>query len=546
MPITDNDIRFRASERMTDFDDGGGRMSDVIILDGVDNNVFPDVTDIERLTGKVSLRKVYAGAFNADTDTFLSSHTVLDIPPVDDDTHSVVFSYGGLSTERDEADAALAAGAPDALQIAFDSGAVFSCSAEWTGGGTSVTLTRIFLSDGFWSAFSIGQTISLTVAGVRHLVVVTADAATEAVSVGLKTRAISVTATPGAGAQTGTAVLLTTATLRCHGVAEAPGITSSGATSITVDTTWAQIIPADPALAYPVVEVPAWNITALPHANTHGRAQAIAAGDALLVHHTEAMAPDTVANSDVVDTGRTGLARLRVIGSTGVEHARFTDGQDPPVGVGCTADLTAGTVTFTDVSGMAQPVTVEHRIEEMALATTVTLTTVNLNRALSREYPAGTRVSSLLMVGDLQGRATAGFAQQAWTGVWSDAIIGGTPVGDFNDAAHPIACTNAGAVTERWAAIFTNTTSYRVIGETLGEIGTGSTGGDFEPLNPVTGEPYFSLAAVGWGAGWAAGNVYRFNTIGAVAPVWALRCVAPSTPSGDDSVTLELRGYVNT
>jgi hypothetical protein len=544
MPITDNDIRFRASERMTDFPDGGGRMSDVVILDGVDNNVFPDITDIERLTGKVSLRKVYAGAFNADTDTFLSAHVIVDIPPTDADTSAVTFAYGGLSTERDDADAALAAGAP-AVKPTYFEGATpwYAQAASWTGGGNTFTVTQ-GISVTF-PAVAVGDVVSIDLnqAGLKTL---------HTISVALPTanatsRTFTVTeALPGSGSVNGAVRFLAPATTRCYGVAEVSGTTSSGATSVTVGSAWVPIVPVDSGLPYPTSEVSAWNITALPHANTHGRAQVIALNDSLLIHHTASMAPATVSNSQVVNVGRTGLARLRVIGSTGVEHARFTSGQTPPTGVGCTADLTAGTVTFTDVSGMAQPVTVEHRIEEMALATTVTLTTVGLNRALSRAYPAGTRVSSLMMVGDLQGRATAGFAQQAWTGVWSDAVIGGTPVGDYNDASHPIACTNAGAVSERWAVIFTNTTAFRVIGEALGEIGTGNTGADYEPLNPVTGEPYFSLAAVGWGAGWAAGNVYRFNTIGAVAPVWALRCVTPSTPSGDDSVTLELRGYVNT
>jgi hypothetical protein len=150
------------------------------------------------------------------------------------------------------------------------------------------------------------------------------------------------------------------------------------------------------------------------------------------------------------------------------------------------------------------------------------------------------------VLGDLQGRPNGGFAQQAWTGVWSNSVIGGAPVGDYNKAVHPIECTNAGAVTERWAVIFTNTTAFRVIGESLGEIGTGNTGSDFAPVNPTTSAPYFTLSAAGWGSGWAAGNVYRFNTTGANAPVWALRCVLPSTPSGDDSVTLQMRGYVNT
>ena len=49
-----------------------------------------------------------------------------------------------------------------------------------------------------------------------------------------------------------------------------------------------------------------------------------------------------------------------------------------------------------------------------------------------------------------------------------------------------------------------------------------------------------------WGSGWAAGNVLRFNTTGANAPVWAARAVLPSAPSSTpDSLTIAVRGDVN-
>lgn len=34
MAITKNDIKLLESQRMTDFDDGGGRMTGVVIIDG--------------------------------------------------------------------------------------------------------------------------------------------------------------------------------------------------------------------------------------------------------------------------------------------------------------------------------------------------------------------------------------------------------------------------------------------------------------------------------------------------------------------------------
>ena len=58
--------------------------------------------------------------------------------------------------------------------------------------------------------------------------------------------------------------------------------------------------------------------------------------------------------------------------------------------------------------------------------------------------------------------------------------------------------------------------------------------------------PYFSIPPLGWGAGWAAGNVFRFNTDGANAPVWVVRCIAPSNAFvGQDAMTLAVRGDID-
>ena len=97
--------------------------------------------------------------------------------------------------------------------------------------------------------------------------------------------------------------------------------------------------------------------------------------------------------------------------------------------------------------------------------------------------------------------------------------------------------TNAGAITERWAVQFTNTTAFQVIGEHVGVIATGTTANDLAPINPATAKPYFTLRALGWGSGWAAGNVLRFNTVGALFPVWIVRTIqqGPESAINDTS-----------
>ncbi|MBX3635970.1 MAG: hypothetical protein KF683_11410 [Rubrivivax sp.] len=541
MPITQDDIRFRASQRMTDFDDGGGRMSDVVIVDGQDNNVFDDVTDLEYLTGKLSLRKIFGAALNADQAAYLSAHVLLDDEPDYAPVSAFVFAHGGVTGERAAALAALR-NTSSALAAA-----VYGATGG-TASSSSAVITGFTISDTGLLDSGIGQWFLL-----QH-----ADAGNDRVALRrLISRDINDLTFNAAPPWSGTTAVSrvnqfpnATADSRVYGLAVLPSGAAEDDTSVAATSLLVRVAPLpDGGIAGPgAVTLPGFGLLA-PYDISAGFVPVFLPGDLLLVHHTDPEAPQTVSNAQTVDVGRTNLARLRVIGNNGTEHARYVAGQPDPAVPGISCDLAAGTVTFSDVSGLSQPVTIEHRIEEMAVASSVNLGTgvVGLNRGLGRTYPAGTKISSILMLGDLQGRPTnVAFAQQAWTGVWSDSRIGGEPLADFNIAGHPVQCTNAGAVTERWALIFTNTTSFRIVGEQLGEVGTGTTGAACEPLNPATGEPYFSVAAAGWGGGWAAGNVLRFNTAGANAPVWIGRCVAPAAPGGDDSVTPQLRGFVNT
>lgn len=106
--------------------------------------------------------------------------------------------------------------------------------------------------------------------------------------------------------------------------------------------------------------------------------------------------------------------------------------------------------------------------------------------------------------------------------------------------------TNRGALEEKWALIFTSNTAFRVVGKSVGQIATGDINTNLAPVNPATGVPYFTLQALGWGSGWAAGNVLRFNTAAANYPVWLARTVlqGPATAL-NDSFQLQVRGDID-
>ncbi len=110
----------------------------------------------------------------------------------------------------------------------------------------------------------------------------------------------------------------------------------------------------------------------------------------------------------------------------------------------------------------------------------------------------------------------------------------------------PIEITNAGGSTERWVLEFTSTTQFRVIGEHVGVIATGDINAVCSPLNPATGKPYFTIKPLGWGSGWAVGNILRINTVGAIYPFWVVRTIQPGPETGiEHSFSILARGDVN-
>lgn len=267
-----------------------------------------------------------------------------------------------------------------------------------------------------------------------------------------------------------------------------------------------------------------------------GRVPIFRAGNIIVVHHTASTTPQTVSNGQTVNLGRTRLSRVKVIGNDGTTIA-----------AGYTTDMDAGTVTFTTVAGYSQPIHIEHRIEDMALTSDAQINgQLTLTRQLTHDFPIGSFVSSALIIGDMKARVANLFDQATWSSTWSDVVNGSAAPATFNDVVAPIVVTNKGAITERWSIVFTNTTAYNIIGEHVGVIGTGSTAVDNSPLNPAIGVPYFTLPAAGWGSGWVAGNALRFNTVGALAPIWIARTIqqGPAT-ADDDSFELAVRGDID-
>jgi hypothetical protein len=634
MTIAATDVKLMASVVMSDSASGGGLMANVTLQDGVENNVFPDVSTTDRAFGRLALRKVYPSVLSANTDAFMGSHMILDTMPAD--TNVTAFALAGVNAAEVHSQVIARLS-----QIHWQA---LGATLSWTGESQ--------LTGSANAPVSVGSVIFTKNSGG------TAYDAEPVLITGATSAGTNIWNVTYDGARrtgvTGSIACLgvpSTATPRLSSTRPVSGALSAGATYCDVDTLLAQIVPkawgVDAGTAAQIGIDPA---TVLPA----GVAAAFRSGDGLVLHHAADVAAATYINGNTVNCGRTNLSAVRVIGSDGAS-----------IYSGWTVNLATGIVTISSVAGWAQPVIVRHSIEEtigcartgypeirggataganvstrsgltlvdggtlycgatnvggirvysrdgqditdltflngispvatvkwftidlvagtvkfhqpmadvndttpgafMASygpvtlvasgsysATTTatiaqsTLNRISFNRPLTRAFPSGTLISSMLLLGDMQAAVTTVFSQGTWANAWADARVGDPISAQYQQVAHPIEVTNAGAITERWALIFTSATAYRVVGETVGQITTGDINSDLAPINPATGEPYFTLRATGWGSGWSAGNVLRPNTIGANAPAWVARAVLPSAPSSTpDSVTLAIRGDVN-
>lgn len=274
-----------------------------------------------------------------------------------------------------------------------------------------------------------------------------------------------------------------------------------------------------------------------------GRVAVFRQGDVVVMSHTQTTSVGTPTDGQVFNLGRANIAEITIVDSNGdaLDPAQYTE------------DRATGTVTMAnpvvlqkaDTTPLVPPLIISDRIEHMSLLADAQINgDLTLLKPIPQLYPADeTVVSSAVLHGDTRARLKNFFAQKTWSNNWQDSLVGDSPTANYNDVNYPPTVTNRGAITERWALIFTSSTTFNIAGEELGVIGSGSTLTQTAPINPETGVPYFILPADGWGVGWAINNVIRFNTAAALNPTWLIRVVVPGDGSTElDGIEIQARG----
>ncbi|WP_417500733.1 hypothetical protein [Marinobacter sp.] len=103
MPIQEQNIKFLASQVMDDVPEGGGAATGTEIEDGVMNNVFEDISDLDRAMGRFNLRKLFLAVRTLSTDLFGGAKTVVTALPEDAAIGYTLFSTNDAFDTREQA-----------------------------------------------------------------------------------------------------------------------------------------------------------------------------------------------------------------------------------------------------------------------------------------------------------------------------------------------------------------------------------------------------------------------------------------------------------
>jgi hypothetical protein len=109
MAIAAGDIKLVASKVMLDVPEGGGGPVAHVIQDGVSNEVFEDISELDRVNGRVNLRQLHVTVQTDDLEIYLGSNVIVEEPPDDPNVDITIFSTGDAFDTRANAVARLEA-----------------------------------------------------------------------------------------------------------------------------------------------------------------------------------------------------------------------------------------------------------------------------------------------------------------------------------------------------------------------------------------------------------------------------------------------------
>lgn len=100
MAILDGDIVLLKSAVIDDVPEGGGMATGNVVVDGVSNNLFPDISELDRTYGRIGLRKVFPAVLTDNVDGYYGSHVIIAKAPEDPRVSATLFTTRSWSDQR--------------------------------------------------------------------------------------------------------------------------------------------------------------------------------------------------------------------------------------------------------------------------------------------------------------------------------------------------------------------------------------------------------------------------------------------------------------
>lgn len=103
MAILSGDIKLVESQIMSDAPESGGAPTDNVVQDGASNNLFPDISELDRAGGVVNMRKVHVHVQTDNRDSYMGVNMVVAEPPNDPNVSITLFSTNATFDRRTDA-----------------------------------------------------------------------------------------------------------------------------------------------------------------------------------------------------------------------------------------------------------------------------------------------------------------------------------------------------------------------------------------------------------------------------------------------------------
>jgi hypothetical protein len=107
MTILQGDIKLLKAQVNLDTPDGGGAMTSAEVVDGLSNNLFPDVSELDRVYGRIALRKMFPAVYTGTVDSYYGAHAIISKPPIDPKVSVSLYTTKSWTDRRSDAKSAI-------------------------------------------------------------------------------------------------------------------------------------------------------------------------------------------------------------------------------------------------------------------------------------------------------------------------------------------------------------------------------------------------------------------------------------------------------